>query len=91
MCKIEKSGRTRTSGEGVVLEIRTHPDKGRGWFENPRFWRTSFVDGPLEFIQLLVPVYLSCHLPGCSVEKAIIGCNVKCVKFLVLNFMKLIC
>ena len=18
-----------------------------GWFENPRFWRTSFVDGPL--------------------------------------------
>ena len=33
----------------MVLEIRTHPDKGRGgggWFENPRFWRTSFVDGP---------------------------------------------
>ena len=30
------------AGEGVVLEIRTHPDKGRGgWFENPRFWRTS--------------------------------------------------
>ena len=34
-------------GGGWVLEIRTHPDKGRGWFENPRFWRTSFVDGPL--------------------------------------------
>ena len=51
MCKIEKcviiekSGRGRP-GRGVVLEIRTHPDKGRGWFENPRFWRTSFVDGP---------------------------------------------
>ena len=40
-----------TSGEGgVVLEIRTHPDKGRGWFENPRFWRTSFVDGPLDVL-----------------------------------------
>ena len=37
---IEKSGRGRP-GRGVVLEIRTHPDKGRGWFENPRFWRTS--------------------------------------------------
>ena len=44
--KIEKSGRGRPE-RGVVLEIRTHPDKGRGWFENPRFWRTSFVDGPL--------------------------------------------
>ena len=21
--------------------------RGGGWFENPRFWRTSFVDGPL--------------------------------------------
>ena len=31
----------------MVLEFRTHPDKGRGWFENLRFWRTSFVDGPL--------------------------------------------
>ena len=20
--------------------------RGGGWFENPRFWRTSFVDGP---------------------------------------------
>ena len=37
---------TRTSGEGVVLEIRAHPDRGRGWFENPKFWRTFFVDGP---------------------------------------------
>ena len=46
MCKIEKSGRGRP-GRGVVLEIRTHPDKGRGWFTNPRFWRTSFADGPL--------------------------------------------
>ena len=47
MCKIEKSGRGHP-GRGVVLEIRTHPDKGRGgWFENPGFWRTSFVDGPL--------------------------------------------
>ena len=36
----------RTSGEGVVFEIRTHPDRGMGWFENSRFWRTSFVDGP---------------------------------------------
>ena len=35
---------------GVVLEIQTHPDKGRGWFENPRFWRTSFVDGRLPFL-----------------------------------------
>ena len=26
----EEPIRTRTSGEGVVLEIRTHPDKGRG-------------------------------------------------------------
>ena len=32
---------TRTSGEVVVLEIRTHPDRGRGWFENPKFWQTS--------------------------------------------------
>ena len=31
----------------VVLEIRSQPDKGRGWFENPRFRWTSFVDGPL--------------------------------------------
>ena len=39
----------------MVLEIRTHPDKGRGggWFENQRFWRTSFVDGPLWFRSLL--------------------------------------
>ena len=37
------------SGE-VVLEIRTHPDKGRGWFENPRFWRTSFVVINLDLI-----------------------------------------
>ena len=29
MCEIEKSGRGRP-GRGVVLEIRTHPDKGRG-------------------------------------------------------------
>ena len=36
----------RTSGEGVVFEIRTHLDRGMGWFNNPRFWRTSFVDGP---------------------------------------------
>ena len=60
--KNEKSGRGRPGrgvvleirgwfgNSGVVLEIRTHPDKGRGgWFENPRFWRTSFVDGPLCF------------------------------------------
>ena len=31
---------------GVVLEIQTHSDKGRGWFENPKFWQSSFVDGP---------------------------------------------
>ena len=49
MCKIVKSGRGR-QGRGVVLEIRTHPDKGRGWFENTRFWRTSFVDGPLQVL-----------------------------------------
>ena len=25
------------------------PGQGEGgWFENPRFWRTSFVDGPLK-------------------------------------------
>ena len=46
MCKIivGKSGRL-----GRVLEIQTYPDRGGGgwwWFENPRFWRTSFVDGP---------------------------------------------
>ena len=29
MYKIEKSGRGRP-GRGVVLKIRTHPDKGRG-------------------------------------------------------------
>ena len=23
------------------------PGQGEGGFENPRFWRTSFVDGPL--------------------------------------------
>ena len=40
--------RTRTSEEGVVLEIRTHPDWG--WFENPRFWRTSFVGLNLWFV-----------------------------------------
>ena len=43
--KIEKSRRGRP-GRGMVLEIRTHPDKGRGWFENPRFLRMSFVGGP---------------------------------------------
>ena len=33
------------------MEIRIHPDKRRGWFENPRFWRTSFVDGPWGHLQ----------------------------------------
>ena len=44
MCKIIviKSGRGRP-GRRVALEIRTHPDRGREWFENPRFWRASFV------------------------------------------------
>ena len=55
MCKIEKcvkinkSGRGRP-GRGVVLEIRTHPDKGRGGGLKIRDFggrRTSFVDGPL--------------------------------------------
>ena len=44
--KIEKI-RMWTSGKEVVLKIRTQPDKGKGWFKNPSFWRTSFVDGPL--------------------------------------------
>ena len=56
--KIEKSGRGRP-GRGVVLEIRTHPDKGRGWFENPRFWRTSFVDGPLYSMKMRYINFLS--------------------------------
>ena len=60
MCKIEKSGRGRP-GRGVVLEIRTHPDKGRGWFENPRFWLTSFVDcrRPLILSSLKLNVVIS--------------------------------
>ena len=40
------SWKIRTSGEGVVLEIRMHQDRGEGWFGIPRFLRTSFVDGP---------------------------------------------
>ena len=32
------------SGEGAVLEIRTHTGRGRGWFKNPSFWRTSYVE-----------------------------------------------
>ena len=50
--KIEKSGRGRLGRGG--LEIRTHPDKGRGVFENPRFWRPSFVDGPLQLISKIL-------------------------------------
>ena len=40
---------TRTFGEGVRFVNSDAPGQGREWFENPRFWRTSFVlvDGPL--------------------------------------------
>ena len=47
MCKIEKSGRGRL-GRGGGFGNSDTPGQGEGgWFENPRFWRTSFVDGPL--------------------------------------------
>ena len=46
MCKIEKSGRGRP-GRGGGFGNSDTPGQGEGgWFENPRFWRTSFVDGP---------------------------------------------
>ena len=44
------------------MEIRTHPDKGRVWFENPRFWRTSFVDGPQAMSRLTTP-YKIAYVP----------------------------
>ena len=45
--KIEKSGRGRP-GRGGGFGNSDTPGQGEGgWFENPRFWRTSFVDGPL--------------------------------------------
>ena len=35
-------------GGGGGFEISDIPGRGEGgWFKNPRFWRTSFVDGPL--------------------------------------------
>ena len=35
------------SGEGGGFRNSDTPGQGEGgWFENPRFWRTSFVDGP---------------------------------------------
>ena len=54
----------------MVLEIRTHPDKGRGWFENPRFWRTSFVDGPFDFEirDLVLPLFgFLCYFLYCII------------------------
>ena len=56
----------------MVLEIRTHPDKGRGWFENPRFWRSSFVDGPFEVFALLKNFEIDhrCILPKNSIPSA---------------------
>ena len=38
---------TRTSGKGGGFGNSDAPGQGRGWFKNPRFWRTSFIDGPL--------------------------------------------
>ena len=44
---IEKSGRRRP-GRGGGFGNSDTPGQGEGgWFENPRFWRTSYVDGPL--------------------------------------------
>ena len=47
-CKIEKSGRGRPGRRGGFGNSDTPGQGEGGWFENPRFWRTSFVDGPLE-------------------------------------------
>ena len=53
-----KNPDTDVRGGGVVLKIWTHPDKGRGWFENPRFWRTSFVD----YNNCLIVIYYYTYL-----------------------------
>ena len=45
----KKSWKIRTSGEGGGFGNSDAPGQGEGgWFENLRFWRTSFVivDGP---------------------------------------------
>ena len=34
-------------GGGGFVNSDTPGQGEGGWFENPRFWRTSFVDGPL--------------------------------------------
>ena len=57
MCKIEKSGRGRP-GRGDGFGNSDTPGQGEGrWFENPRFWRTSFVDGPLSLYTTSAVVY----------------------------------
>ena len=94
MCKNWKI-RTRTSGEGVVLEIRTRG--GGGWFENPRFWRTSFVDGPLvsEFPKpppprtsasgfLILNFYTFFNFYFCSLKQSLLP-NSCFIKFKMLN------
>ena len=47
MCKNISWKISWTSGEGDGFGNSDAPGQGEGgWFENPRFWQTSFVDGP---------------------------------------------
>ena len=41
-----KNPDVREGGGGGFGNSDTPGQGERGWFENPRFWRTSFVDGP---------------------------------------------
>ena len=51
--KIEKSGRGRP-GRGGGFGNSDIPGQGEGgWFENPRFWRTSFVDGSSIYMRVV--------------------------------------
>ena len=44
-----------TSGEGVGgFGNSDAPGQGRGWFENPRFWRTSFVDKKMACYEIIL-------------------------------------
>ena len=57
--KNEKSGRGRP-GRGGGFGNSDTPGQGEGgWFENPRFWRTSFVDGLLELEHIILLIWRS--------------------------------
>ena len=58
--KNEKSGRGRPGRGGGGFGNSDTPGQGEGgWFENPRFWRTSFVDGSLTKCIISVKFYKS--------------------------------